>query len=143
MTVAYVIERFGRYHRTLDTRPRLLVPGIDRVRARVDLSPRRLEFPPQPVITADNLVVSAAATVWCTVTDPVAATYEISNYVHAVEQLAVTALRSIGGELPAATMVESRLDVNRRLLTELTQYTGRWGVRVDQTEITELRPQAR
>ncbi|MFB9445748.1 hypothetical protein Dvina_32845 [Dactylosporangium vinaceum] len=141
MTVVYVIERLGRYHRTAASRPRL--PGIDRVRARVDLGPQRLEFPAQPVITGDNLVVSAAATVWCTVTDPVKATYEISNYGQAVEQLTVTVLRSLGGELSRQAVLDSRLDLNRRLAEELGRYVGRWGLRVERTEITQLRPQDR
>ena len=95
--VAIIVERLGRYSRTLEPGLHLLVPFIDRVRASVDLREQVVSFPPQPVITEDNLVVSIDTVIYFQVTDPKAATYEIANYIGAIEQLTVTTLRNVIG----------------------------------------------
>src|SRR6266436_4714768 len=96
---ARVVERLGRYHRTLNPGLNLLVPFIDRLRPLIDLREQVVSFPPQPVITEDNLVVSIDTVVFFQVTDARAATYEIANYLGAVEQLATTTLRNVVGGL--------------------------------------------
>ena len=99
---AYVVERLGSYSRTLDAGLNSVVPFIDRVRARVDLREQVVSFAPQPVITEDNLVVHIDTVLYFQVTDPRAATYEIANFIQAIEQLTVTTLRNvIGGMDPA------------------------------------------
>ena len=94
---AYVIERLGSYHRTLSGGFNTLVPGVERVRSKVDLREQVVSFDPQPVITEDNLVVHIDTVLYFQVTDPRAATYEIANYLLAIEQLTVTTLRNVIG----------------------------------------------
>src|SRR5512141_174499 len=83
---ARVVERLGRYHRTLNPGLTLVVPFIDRLRPLIDLREQVVSFPPQPVITEDNLVVNIDTVIYFQVTDPKAASYEIANYIHAIEQ---------------------------------------------------------
>ena len=92
---AAVIERLGRYSKTVSGQLTLLLPFIDKIRARVDLRERVVSFPPQPVITEDNLTVNIDTVIYFQVTDPKAATYEIADYIAAIEQLTVTTLRSV------------------------------------------------
>ena len=94
---AGVVERLGRYHKTLMPGLNILVPFIDRVRPLIDMREQVVSFPPQPVITEDNLVVSIDTVIYFQVTDPRAATYEIRNYLGAVEQLTTTTLRNVVG----------------------------------------------
>jgi regulator of protease activity HflC (stomatin/prohibitin superfamily) len=133
---AYLVERLGRYHRTLSPGFHVLVPLLERVRAKVDLREREFAFRSQPVVTADDQRVEAAVTVWCRVVDPVRAVYEISRYDHALEQLAATMLRAAGGELTREAALASRHDLNRQLLEGLSDLAGRWGLRIDRTELT-------
>jgi len=93
-----IVERLGKYRRTLDSGPHLVIPGIDKVRYTVDMREQVVSFPPQPVITKDNLVVSIDTVIYYIVTDPVLATYAVNNYLQAIEQLTMTQLRQgIGG----------------------------------------------
>src|ERR671934_1196421 len=94
---AGVVERLGRYSRTLTPGLTIVVPFIDRIREMIDLREQVVSFDPQPVITEDNLVVNIDTVIYFQVTDPKAATYEIANYVAAVEQLTVTTLRNVVG----------------------------------------------
>src|SRR3954467_5520205 len=96
---ARVVERLGRYQRTLGPGVALIVPFVDRVRPALDLREQVVSFPPQPVITEDNLVVAIDTVLYFQVTDPKAATYEIANYIQGVEQLTVTTLRNVVGGL--------------------------------------------
>ena len=105
-----VVERLGRYHRTLKPGLNLLVPFIDSVRTKVDMREQVVSFPPQPVITADNLVVSIDTVLYFKVVDPVRATYEIANFLQAIEQLTVTTLRNVIGSMD----METRADQPRR-----------------------------
>src|SRR3712207_9245224 len=95
---AGVVERLGRYQRTLTPGLAIVIPFVDRVRPLIDLREQVVSFPPQPVITEDNLVVSIDTVIYFQVTDPKAATYEIANYIQAVEQLTVTTLRNVVGD---------------------------------------------
>jgi len=137
---AGVVERLGRYHRTLLPGLNLLTPFIDRVRPFIDLREQVVSFPPQPVITKDNLVVSIDTVIYFQVTDPRAATYEIANYVAAVEQLTVTTLRNVVGGMDLETTLTSRDKINGELRRELDEATGRWGLRVGRVELKAIEP---
>jgi regulator of protease activity HflC (stomatin/prohibitin superfamily) len=137
---AGIVERFGRYHRTLHAGLNLVMPFIDRVRPFLDLREQVVSFPPQPVITKDNLVVGIDTVIYFQVTDPRAATYEIANYVAAVEQLTVTTLRNVVGGMDLDTTLTSRDKINGELRKELDEATGRWGLRVSRVELKAIEP---
>ena len=94
---AGVVERFGRYSRTLNAGLTIVVPFVDRIREVIDLREQVVSFAPQPVITEDNVVVSIDTVIYFQVTEPKAATYEINNFIRAIEQLTVTTLRNVIG----------------------------------------------
>jgi len=137
---AAVIERFGRYKRTLEPGLRFLVPGADRVRATVDLREQVMPFPPQEVITEDNLLVYIDWVVYFQVIDPRRATYEIQNFVQAIEYLVSTTLRNIIGGMDLEATLTSRDEVNRQLRDVLDSETGRWGIRVSRVELRTIQP---
>ncbi|WP_137843647.1 SPFH domain-containing protein [Microbacterium sp. 2FI] len=137
---AGVVERLGRYQRTLQPGLNLLVPFIDRLRPLVDLRETVVSFPPQPVITEDNLVVSIDTVVYFQVTDARAATYEIANYLGAVEQLTTTTLRNVVGGLNLEEALTSRDEINGQLRIVLDEATGKWGIRVNRVELKAIDP---
>jgi regulator of protease activity HflC (stomatin/prohibitin superfamily) len=139
---AGIVERFGRYHRTLHAGLNVVVPFIDRLRPLIDLREQLVTFPPQPVITMDNLVVGIDTVIYFQVTDPRAATYEIANYVAAVEQLTVTTLRNVVGGMDLDMTLTSRDKINGELRKELDEATGRWGLRVSRVELKAIEPPA-
>ncbi|MDX6470175.1 MAG: hypothetical protein QOF75_1978, partial [Gaiellaceae bacterium] len=122
---AAVVERLGRYSRTLSPGLALVVPFNDRIRPMIDLREQVVSFPPQPVITEDNLVVSIDSVIYYQVTDPKSATYEIANYIQAIEQLTVTTLRNVIGGLALETTLTSRDVNNDRLRGVLDEATGK------------------
>ena len=137
---APVIERLGRYYRTASGQLTFLVPFVDRIRAKVDLRERVVSFPPQPVITQDNLTLSIDTVVYFQVTNPQAAVYEISNYIAAVEQLTVTTLRNVVGGMTLEETLTSRDSINGQLRGVLDEATGRWGLRVARVELKSIDP---
>ncbi|KZM72512.1 SPFH domain-containing protein [Nocardia terpenica] len=137
---AAVIERLGRYSRTVSGQLTFLVPFADRVRAKVDLRERVVSFPPQPVITQDNLTVQIDSVVYFQVTSPQAAVYEISNYIAAVEQLTITTLRNVVGGMTLEETLTSRDQINSQLRGVLDEATGRWGLRVSRVELKAIDP---
>ncbi|NHC14110.1 SPFH domain-containing protein [Motilibacter deserti] len=137
---AGVVERLGRYHRTLEPGLALIVPFFDRVRPLIDLREQVVSFPPQPVITEDNLVVGIDTVLYFSVTDPKAATYEIANYIQGVEQLTVTTLRNVVGGLNLEETLTSRDQINGQLRGVLDEATGRWGIRVNRVELKSIDP---
>ncbi|WP_136707004.1 SPFH domain-containing protein [Agromyces sp. H66] len=137
---AGVVERLGRYHKTLSPGLNILVPFIDRVRPLVDMREQVVSFPPQPVITEDNLVVSIDTVVYFQVTDARAATYEIANYLGAVEQLTTTTLRNVVGGLNLEEALTSRDEINSKLRIVLDEATGKWGIRVSRVELKAIDP---
>src|SRR5579872_4953775 len=139
---AGIVERFGRYHRTLHAGLNVMMPFIDRLRPLIDLREQVVSFPPQPVITMDNLVVDIDTVIYFQVTDPRAATYEIANYVAAVEQLTVTTLRNVVGGMDLDMTLTSRDKINGELRKELDEATGRWGLRVSRVELKAIEPPA-
>ncbi len=139
---AGVIERLGRYSRTLNPGLALVVPFIDRLRPLIDLREQVVSFQPQPVITEDNLVVNIDTVLYFQVTDPKAATYEIANYIQGIEQLTVTTLRNVIGGLALEKTLTSRDEINNQLRGVLDEATGKWGIRVNRVELKAIDPPA-
>src|SRR5438034_4690200 len=139
---AGVVERLGRYSRTLTPGLAIVVPFVDRVRDMMDLREQVVSFEPQPVITEDNLVVSIDTVIYFQVTDAKAATYEIANYIQGIEQLTVTTLRNVIGGLALEKTLTSRDEINNQLRGVLDEATGKWGIRVNRVEIKAIDPPA-
>jgi regulator of protease activity HflC (stomatin/prohibitin superfamily) len=137
---AGIVERFGKYKASLPAGLNVVVPFVDKVRYMIDLREQVVSFPPQPVITEDNLVVSIDTVIYFQVTDPVAATYEIANYIQAVEQLTMTTLRNIVGGMDLEQALTSRDEINNRLRGVLDEATGKWGIRVNRVELKGIDP---
>jgi regulator of protease activity HflC (stomatin/prohibitin superfamily) len=137
---ACVVERLGRYSRTLNAGLHILIPFVDRITSRLDLREQVVSFQPQPVITQDNLVVSIDSVIYFSVTDPKAATYEIQNYIWGVEQLTVTTLRNVVGGMDLETTLTSRDAINSQLRGVLDEATGKWGIRVNRVELKSIDP---
>jgi regulator of protease activity HflC (stomatin/prohibitin superfamily) len=121
---AAVVERLGRYVRTQGPGLTLLLPFVDRMRPLIDLREQVVSFPPQPVITSDNLTVAIDSVVYFQVTDARAASYEIANYIQAVEQLTITTLRNVVGALNLEQTLTSRDAINTQLRGVLDEATG-------------------
>src|SRR6058998_1985369 len=139
---AGVVERLGRYSRTLTPGLAIVVPFVDRIRDMIDLREQVVSFDPQPVITEDNLVVSIDTVIYFTVTDARAATYEIANYIQGIEQLTVTTLRNVIGGMALEKTLTSRDEINNQLRGVLDEATGKWGVRVNRVELKAIDPPA-
>lgn len=138
----YVIERLGRYSRTLQPGLHLLVPVLDRVRVRLDVREQVVGFPPQGVITKDNLIVGVDSVVYYSITDPNLATYAIESYVAAIEQLVVTTLRNVVGGMQLEEALTGRDQINSSLALVLDDATGKWGIKVNRVEIRGIEPPA-
>jgi len=139
---AGIIERLGRYNRTLNPGLAIVVPFIDRLRPLIDLREQVVSFDPQPVITEDNLVVSIDTVIYFQVTDARAATYEIANYIQAIEQLTITTLRNVIGGMALEKTLTSRDDISNQLRGVLDEATGKWGIRVNRVELKAIDPPA-
>jgi regulator of protease activity HflC (stomatin/prohibitin superfamily) len=137
---AAVVERLGRFSRTLEPGLAVVVPFVDRVRPLIDLREQVVSFPPQPVITEDNLVVQIDSVIYYQVTDPKAASYEIANFIQAIEQLTVTTLRNVIGGITLEQTLTSRDSINSELRIVLDEATGKWGVRVNRVELKAVDP---
>src|SRR5881296_1088350 len=137
---AGVVERLGRYSRTLTPGLAIVVPYVDRVRDMMDLREQVVSFEPQPVITEDNLVVSIDTVIYFQVTDAKAATYEIANYIQGIEQLTVTTLRNVIGGMALEKTLTSRDEINNQLRGVLDEATGKWGIRVNRVELKAIDP---
>lgn len=137
---ALVVERLGKFQSVKYAGLHVLIPFFDRVASRVDLREQVTSFPPQPVITADNVVVSIDSVIYYQVTDPMSATYEIANYIKAIEQLTVTTLRNVIGSMDLEQTLTSRDQINAQLRGVLDEATGRWGIRVNRVELKAIDP---
>jgi regulator of protease activity HflC (stomatin/prohibitin superfamily) len=137
---AGLVERLGRYNRTLSAGVAIVVPFIDRLRPLIDLREQVVSFQPQPVITEDNLVVNIDTVLYFQITDPKAATYEVQNYIQAIEQLTVTTLRNVIGGMELEESLTSRDQVNAQLRGVLDEATGKWGIRVNRVELKAIDP---
>ena len=136
----FVIERLGKYSRTLEPGIHLLVPVVDHVRSKMDIREQVVGFPPQAVITKDNLVVGIDSVIYYSIMDPAAAQYKIENVVTAIEQLVVTTLRNVVGGMQLEEALTGRDHINERLATVLDEATGKWGVKVNRVEIRGIEP---
>jgi regulator of protease activity HflC (stomatin/prohibitin superfamily) len=137
---ALIIERLGRYSRTLEGGIHFLIPFVDKVRANVDLREQVVSFPPQPVITSDNLVVNIDTVIYYSVIDAKSAVYEIANFIQGIEQLTVTTLRNVIGSLDLEQTLTSRDQINGQLRGVLDEATGKWGIRVNRVELKAIDP---
>ncbi len=137
---AGIVERLGRYQRTLEPGLALVVPYVDRVKPLLDMRETVVSFPPQPVITEDNLTIQIDTVIYFQVTDPKAATYEINDYIAAIEQLVVTTLRNVCGGMSLEETLTSRDKVSTALRIVLDEATGKWGIRVNRVELKAVDP---
>jgi len=137
---AGIVERFGRYSRTLTPGLTVLVPFVDRLKPLIDLREQVVSFPPQPVITEDNLVVGIDTVLYFTVNDAKSSTYEVANPLQAIEQITVTTLRNVIGSLTLEAALTSRDHINAQLRTVLDEATNKWGIRVNRVEIKSIDP---
>ncbi len=137
---AGIVERLGQYSRTLGPGPAMLVPFVDRLRPLIDLREQVVSFPPQPVITEDNLVVNIDTVLYFTVNDARSVTYEVANPLQAIEQITVTTLRNVIGSLTLEQALTSRDHINAQLRGVLDEATDKWGIRVNRVEIKSIDP---
>jgi regulator of protease activity HflC (stomatin/prohibitin superfamily) len=139
---AGVVERLGRYSRTLTPGLTIVVPFIDRVKPLIDLREQVVAFAPQPVITEDNVSVGIDTVLYFTVTEAKSITYEVANPLQAIEQLTVTTLRNVIGGLTLEQTLTSRDQINTQLRVVLDEATGKWGIRINRVEIKSVDPPA-
>jgi len=137
-----LIERLGKFNRVLEPGPHLVVPIVDRVRYHIDMRESVVPFPPQGVITEDNLMVSIDSVIYFQVIDPVRAAYEAQDYIRAIEQLTMTTLRNIIGGLDLEQTLTSREEINQQLRAVLDEATGKWGIKVNRVELRAIEPPA-
>lgn len=135
-----MVERLGRFHRTLEPGPHLLIPVLDKVRLNLDMREQVVPFPPQGVITEDNLMVGIDSVIYFQIIDPVRAAYEAQDYVKAIEQLTQTTLRNIIGGLDLEQTLTSREEINQKLRVVLDEATGKWGIKVNRVELRAIDP---
>src|SRR3954465_798800 len=139
---AGVVERLGRYSRTLNPGMTIVVPFVDRVKPLLDLREQVVTFNPQPVITEDNVTAHIDTVLYFTITEPKSATYEVAKPLQAIEQLTVTTLRNVVGDLTLEQTLTSRDEVNTRLRLLLHERTGKWGIRINGVELKSVEPPA-
>jgi regulator of protease activity HflC (stomatin/prohibitin superfamily) len=137
---AGVVERLGRYSRTLTPGLAIVIPFVDRVRQLQDMREQVVSFEPQPVITEDNLVVNIDSVIYFQITDPKSATYEINDPVNAIDLLTVTTLRNVIGGMTLEETLTSRDSVNDQLRGILDDATGKWGIRIHRVELKAVDP---
>src|SRR5919112_4900383 len=137
---AGLVERLGRYQRTLDPGLGVIVPFVDRLRPLIDMREQVVSFPPQPVITEENLVINIDSVIYFQVTNPKDASYEIADYIAAVEQLTVTTMRNVIGGMALEETLTSRDKISGQLRGVLDEATTRWGIRVNRVELKAIDP---
>ncbi|MGO1182027.1 MAG: SPFH domain-containing protein [Micrococcaceae bacterium] len=135
-----IVERLGRYQRTQGAGLTMIIPFVDRMLPLMDMREQVVSFPPQPVITEDNLVVSIDTVVYFQVNDAKLATYGIANYIHAVENLTTTTLRNVVGGMNLEEALTSRDSINSQLRGVLDEATNKWGLRVSRVELKAIDP---
>ena len=137
---AGIVERLGKFRTVLEPGLHMVVPIIDRVLPLIDVREQVVSFPSQSVITEDNLVGGIDTVVYFQVTSPKDATYEITNYIRAVDELTSATLRNVVGGLNLEQTLTSRDQINAELRGVLDATTGRWGLRVSRVDIKEIQP---
>lgn len=136
-----IVERLGRYRRTIQPGVHLVAPFIDRVRTMVDTQQQKVTFGPLPCLTADRYPVGVKAELHFQVTDPLAATYEVASYPTALQELTGAVLRHLVSELPLAQARAEYYELNQRLRETVAERVHTWGLQVHHLEITALDPQ--
>lgn len=139
---AYVIERLGGYQTTWGVGIHFKVPFIDRVARKVDLKEQVADFPPQPVITKDNVTMRIDTVIFYQITDPKLYTYGVENPIMAIENLTATTLRNIIGELELDETLTSREIINAKMRASLDSATDPWGIKVNRVELKNIIPPA-
>ena len=137
---AYVVERFGGYQSTWDVGLHFKVPFIDRIARKVSLKEQVLDFPPQPVITKDNVTMRIDTLIFFQITDPKLYTYGVENPIMAIENLTATTLRNIIGELDLDETLTSREIINTKMRSSLDTATDPWGIKVNRVELKNIIP---
>ncbi|ADO83477.1 SPFH domain-containing protein [Ilyobacter polytropus] len=137
---AYVIERLGAYLTTWETGLNILIPFLDRISKRVSLKEQVVDFPPQPVITKDNVTIQIDSVVYYQITDPKLYTYGVENPINAIENLTATTLRNIIGEMELDTTLTSRDTINTKMRAILDEATDPWGIKVNRVELKNILP---
>lgn len=139
-SIAVVVERLGAYDRTLSQGLHFIIPILDRAMARVSLKENVKDFPPQPVITADNVTMMIDTVVYYQITDPKLYTYGVHNPISAIENLTATTLRNIIGELELDQSLTSREIINSKMRAILDEATDAWGIKVNRVEVKNINP---
>lgn len=137
---AYVVERLGAYHTTWQTGLRVKIPYIDRIAKKVSLKEQVIDFPPQPVITKDNVTMQIDTVVYFQITDPVLYTYGVERPISAIENLTATTLRNIIGEMELDHTLTSRDIINSKIRVILDEATDPWGIKVNRVELKNIIP---
>jgi len=137
---AGVVERSGRYHRTLKAGPHIVIPVVDRIRVLIDLREQPLSLRPQSVLTSDQVKVTIEAVIYFRVADPKAATYEVVDYISALKELTTTTLRTVASGIDMEAALRSRNQFTNALMTELGNAAREWGLRVRRVELKALEP---
>ena len=139
---AYVIERLGKYHKTWDTGLRFLIPFIDKIAKEVSLKEQVADFPPQPVITKDNVTMQIDTVVFFQITDPKLFAYGVESPIAAIENLTATTLRNIIGDLELDHTLTSRDTINAKIRSILDEATDPWGIKINRVELKNIKPPA-
>lgn len=139
---AGIVERLGRYHRTLPPGVHLLLGPLDRLR-RVDLREQRMDMPPQPLIGSDHLIATAGTSIAYQVVDPLRATYEIADPARGLEQLTTTTLRNLVGEIQATEIRAEHRRITEAARRILEETAPRWGLQIVRFELTDVQPPRR
>jgi regulator of protease activity HflC (stomatin/prohibitin superfamily) len=139
---AYVIERLGAYHCTWDTGLHFLIPVLDKVSKQVSMKEQVADFPPQPVITKDNVTMQIDTVVFFQITDPKLFAYGVENPIAAIENLTATTLRNIIGDLELDNTLTSRDTINAKIRSILDEATDPWGIKINRVELKNIKPPA-
>ncbi len=137
---AYVIERLGGYHTTWNVGLHVKLPLLDRIAKKVSLKEKVFDFPPQPVITKDNVTMMIDTVVYFQITDPKLYTYGVEKPINALENLSATTLRNIIGELELDESLTSRDVINTKMRSILDEATDPWGIKVNRVEVKNIEP---
>lgn len=139
---AFVIERLGAYLATWDVGLNVLIPFVDRIAKRVSLKEQVIDFPPQPVITKDNVTMQIDSVIYFQITDPKLYTYGVENPLNAIENLTATTLRNLIGELELDATLTSRDTINTKMRVTLDEATDPWGIKINRVELKNIVPPA-
>lgn len=139
---AFVVERLGAYLATWDVGLNVLIPFVDRIAKKISLKEQVIDFPPQPVITKDNVTMQIDSVIYFQITDPKLYTYGVENPLNAIENLTATTLRNLIGELELDATLTSRDTINTKMRVTLDEATDPWGIKINRVELKNIVPPA-